>query len=139
MELLESSGVRPRQARYQAALRPDMKCTTHSKVLPDFLLAPIHRFIVFGLDRALTVHLFCRNRSLDHDRAYSFRRYRGCFARQAVELESTPMMCWRMTIHRTGRGHRLVARCISGELVRVTHRSPDWLKRLFGRELRAHS
>jgi hypothetical protein len=26
MELLESSGVRPRQARYQAALRPDMKC-----------------------------------------------------------------------------------------------------------------
>src|SRR5215472_16102415 len=44
MERLESSGVRPRQARYQAALRPDMKCTTHSKVLPDFLLAPIHRF-----------------------------------------------------------------------------------------------
>jgi hypothetical protein len=25
MELLESSVVRPRQARYQAALRPDMK------------------------------------------------------------------------------------------------------------------
>jgi hypothetical protein len=26
MELLESGSVRPRQARYQAALRPDMKC-----------------------------------------------------------------------------------------------------------------
>ena len=26
VELLESSVVRPRQARYQAALRPDMKC-----------------------------------------------------------------------------------------------------------------
>ena len=38
-----------------------------------------------------------------------------------------------------GKGHRLVARFISGELVRVTHSSPDWLKRLFGRELRAQS
>lgn len=34
-----------------------------------------------------------------------------------------------------GKGHRLVARFISGELGRVTHSSPDWLKRLFGREL----
>jgi predicted ABC-type ATPase len=34
-----------------------------------------------------------------------------------------------------GKGHQLVARSISGELVRVTHSSPDWLKRLFGREL----
>jgi predicted ABC-type ATPase len=38
-----------------------------------------------------------------------------------------------------GKGHRLVARFISGELVRVTHSSPDWLKRLFGREMRAQS
>jgi predicted ABC-type ATPase len=37
------------------------------------------------------------------------------------------------------KGHRLVARFISGKLVRVTHRSPDWLKRLFGREMRAQS
>jgi hypothetical protein len=29
MELLESESPRPRQARYQAALRPDMKCTIH--------------------------------------------------------------------------------------------------------------
>ncbi len=43
-------------------------------------------FIVFGLDRALTVYLFRRNRSLDHDREHSFRRYRSCFAHQAVEL-----------------------------------------------------
>ena len=35
-----------------------------------------------------------------------------------------------------GKGHRLVARLISGELVRVTHSSPDWLKRVCGRELR---
>jgi len=38
-----------------------------------------------------------------------------------------------------GKGHRLVVRFISGELVRVTHSSPDWLKRLFGREMRAQS
>ena len=38
-----------------------------------------------------------------------------------------------------GKGHRLVARFVSGELVRVTHSSPDWLKRLFGRELRGQS
>jgi len=36
-----------------------------------------------------------------------------------------------------GRGHRLVARFIAGELVRVTHSSPEWLKDVFGRELRA--
>jgi predicted ABC-type ATPase len=36
-----------------------------------------------------------------------------------------------------GRGHRLVARFIAGELVKVTHSSPDWLKDVFGRELRA--
>jgi predicted ABC-type ATPase len=36
-----------------------------------------------------------------------------------------------------GRGHRLVARFIAGELVKVTHSSPDWLKAVFGRELHA--
>lgn len=39
-----------------------------------------------------------------------------------------------------GRGHRLVARFIgfiAGELVKVTHSSPEWLKGVFGRELRA--
>ena len=35
-----------------------------------------------------------------------------------------------------GRGHRLVARFIAGELVKVTHSSPEWLKDVFGRELR---
>jgi hypothetical protein len=33
MELLESDSARPRQARYQAALRPDMKC---EKIINDF-------------------------------------------------------------------------------------------------------
>jgi predicted ABC-type ATPase len=36
-----------------------------------------------------------------------------------------------------GKGHRLVARFIAGELVKTTHASPEWLKSLFGRELRA--
>jgi len=36
-----------------------------------------------------------------------------------------------------GRGHRLVARFIAGELVKVTHSSPEWLKDVFGHELRA--
>ena len=34
MELLESVGSRPRQARYQAALRPDMK---YVKIMKHFL------------------------------------------------------------------------------------------------------
>jgi predicted ABC-type ATPase len=38
-----------------------------------------------------------------------------------------------------GRGHRLVARFIAGELVKATHTSPEWLKNVFGRELSAES
>ena len=34
-----------------------------------------------------------------------------------------------------GRGHRLVARFIAGELVKTTNKSPEWLKKVFGREL----
>lgn len=34
-----------------------------------------------------------------------------------------------------GRGHRLVARFIAGELVKTTNASPEWLKKVFGREL----
>jgi len=35
-----------------------------------------------------------------------------------------------------GRGHRLVARFIAGEMVKTTQSPPDWLKGVFGRELR---
>jgi predicted ABC-type ATPase len=34
-----------------------------------------------------------------------------------------------------GKGHRLVARFIAGELVKTTNTSPAWLKNVFGREL----
>ncbi len=34
-----------------------------------------------------------------------------------------------------GRGHRLVARFIAGELVKTTHTSPEWLRNVFGHEL----
>jgi predicted ABC-type ATPase len=34
-----------------------------------------------------------------------------------------------------GKGHRLVARFIAGELVKATQASPEWLKNVFGREL----
>ena len=34
-----------------------------------------------------------------------------------------------------GKGHRLVARFIAGELVKTTHSIPDWLKNVFGHEL----
>ena len=37
------------------------------------------------------------------------------------------------------RGHRLVARFIAGELVKATNTSPDWLKKVFGRELLGES
>jgi hypothetical protein len=36
--------VRPRQARYQAALRPDMKCNIDSKTLPNFTPNPRRHF-----------------------------------------------------------------------------------------------
>lgn len=38
MEPLESDGARPRQARYQAALRPDKKCALILKHFPTRLL-----------------------------------------------------------------------------------------------------
>jgi len=38
-----------------------------------------------------------------------------------------------------GKGHRLVARFIAGELVKTTHTSPEWLKNAFGPELRGES
>jgi hypothetical protein len=38
-----------------------------------------------------------------------------------------------------GKGHRLVARFIAGELVKTTHSSPEWLKNVFGHELRDKS
>jgi predicted ABC-type ATPase len=34
-----------------------------------------------------------------------------------------------------GKGHRLVARFIAGELVKTTHISPEWIRNVFGREL----
>ena len=46
MELLESVGPRPRQARYQAALRPDMNCFIHSKAVSSFTSTPRHHFRV---------------------------------------------------------------------------------------------
>lgn len=38
-----------------------------------------------------------------------------------------------------GRGHRLIARFIAGELVKTTNTSPEWLKNVFGRELLAET
>jgi hypothetical protein len=52
MELLESDGARPRQARYQAALRPDMKCIIDSRALSNFTATPV---CCFSLDSVRTV------------------------------------------------------------------------------------
>jgi predicted ABC-type ATPase len=38
-----------------------------------------------------------------------------------------------------GRGHRLVARFIAGELVKTADTSPEWLNNVFGRELSRES
>jgi predicted ABC-type ATPase len=38
-----------------------------------------------------------------------------------------------------GKGHRLVARFIAGELVKTTQTSPEWLKSVIGRESRSES
>jgi hypothetical protein len=63
MEWLESRAVRPRQARYQAALRPDMHCFTHSKTLSNLTPNPNHHF-------CLTVHELCTNGLLNNGYAY---------------------------------------------------------------------
>jgi len=44
MEAKESTSLRPRQVRYQAALRPDMTCRFDSKALPDFVPPSDHGF-----------------------------------------------------------------------------------------------
>ncbi len=36
-----------------------------------------------------------------------------------------------------GKGHRLVARFIAGELVKTAHSAPQWVRDVFGRELRS--
>src|SRR5215831_9286276 len=55
MEPLERATLRPRQARYQAALRPDMKCTIHYKALPSSSLSKTKPFW------PLTVPKLCQN------------------------------------------------------------------------------
>src|SRR5215472_14784146 len=54
VEICTPDLLRPRQARYQAALRPDRNLNTDSKALPNFPLVSIASF--FGLDRTLTAH-----------------------------------------------------------------------------------
>src|SRR5258706_13158857 len=52
MEWLESRAVRPRQARYQAALRPDMKCAIDSKALSNATATPIRLSVQVKIRRA---------------------------------------------------------------------------------------
>jgi hypothetical protein len=55
VELLEWLIVRPRQVRYQAALRPDMIDRIDSKALSNFISTPTP---ASGLEGAQTVLLF---------------------------------------------------------------------------------
>jgi hypothetical protein len=49
--------VRPRQARYQAALRPDMKCAIDSKALSKCSATPIQAVsMVLSLDHPCRFH-----------------------------------------------------------------------------------
>ncbi len=50
MELLESESARPRQARYQAALRPDCEVHIHSKALSNVAPNPYPRFCPRGVN-----------------------------------------------------------------------------------------
>jgi hypothetical protein len=53
--------LRPRQARYQAALRPDMMCLIHSKALSDFTPSPSHRFYLRLCTKCARMRLLHRN------------------------------------------------------------------------------
>jgi hypothetical protein len=62
MELLESIGPRPRQARYQAALRPDMKYPKIIKYFPTELLLDLTNFTFNGAKTVpigVWVHVLC--------------------------------------------------------------------------------
>ena len=63
MEFLESGFVRPRQARYQAALRPDMKCEIHSNALSNFTPSPSHAFYPRLCTNCARTRLLHRNRA----------------------------------------------------------------------------
>ena len=54
MELLESRAVRPRQARYQAALRPDMKYELIIKHFPAQVLLRQSN-LPFGCPETVTI------------------------------------------------------------------------------------
>ena len=80
MELLESVGPRPRQARYQAALRPDMNCSIHSRVLANITPNPITVF-------APTVHeWFIAPRLCTWEPPSEHQRYRCYFVGSTIEL-----------------------------------------------------
>jgi hypothetical protein len=59
VELLESSCVRPRQARYQAALRPDMKYVMIIKHFPTEILLHQHN-LAFDVPEPNGISLACR-------------------------------------------------------------------------------
>jgi hypothetical protein len=63
MELLESSVVRPRQARYQAALRPDKTCCIYSSALRDSA-ATSTRKTISSLAKVARLQLFCYSHAL---------------------------------------------------------------------------
>jgi hypothetical protein len=67
MEWLESRAVRPRQARYQAALRPDMQCFTYSRAVRDTAATPtLARFELFRSERPGAGWRWRLDAELDH-------------------------------------------------------------------------
>jgi hypothetical protein len=74
--------VRPRQARYQAALRPDMQCTLDSKTLFNFTATPIRHL---SLDRAKIVTNSCTGTFLSRNSAPFYRPSGKKLSRNQVE------------------------------------------------------
>jgi len=76
-ELLERAAMRPRQVRYQAALRPDMINTIDFKVVSNFISTPA---LDFSPRPCTNRALVC---SLHHDRAHSITGRRSHLAPHA--------------------------------------------------------
>jgi hypothetical protein len=76
--------VRPRQARYQAALRPDMKCFLHSKTLSNFTPSQCNYF-----------QLDCQDCVECYNRMASIRAYSGISSACRRELCSQLANEWR--------------------------------------------
>src|SRR5229473_2272846 len=87
MEWLESRAVRPRQARYQAALRPDSTCPNYRALL---------RFLAARITKWGAASEFHGSRRKDGQLADLFAAFGGHILRAKADTYLLEKSCWRL-------------------------------------------